>query len=311
MSGVKCVLTGGTGVIGRAAVTALVAAGHEVRVVCRSSSNVDCVRARGAVAVPGDLARPDSLAAAFDGADTVVNLATHVPVGGRALLPGAWRRHDLLRTDGVRAVVEAARAAGVRRVVQESVSSVYADQGDEWVTEQSPVLITASTEPAAVGESLVQEYADGLRTGVVLRLGQIVGDDPQTRHRLRAVSRGRACGVGHPSDWAHVVHTDDLGGAVLAALHAPSGVYNVGAEPVQRFDLAQGYADAVGAENGAFLGRVARWALGDRLEPLTRSLRVSSDHFAAQTGWRPLRPKFDAGWLDAARDGARLQPAGR
>ena len=37
-----------------------------------------------------------------------------------------------------------------------------------------------------------------------------------------------------------MIHTDDLGGAVLAALHAPSGVYNVGAEPVQRHDLSRG-----------------------------------------------------------------------
>ena len=54
-----------------------------------------------------------------------------------------------------------------------------------------------------------------------------------------------------------MIHTDDLGGAVLASLHAPSGVYNVGAEPVQRHDLVQGYADAAGVESGAFIGCLA------------------------------------------------------
>jgi hypothetical protein len=29
-------------------------------------------------------------------------------------------------------------------------------------------------------------------------------------------------------------------------------------------------------------------------------LRVSADHFAAQTGWRATRTKFDVGWLDQA-----------
>ena len=53
----------------------------------------------------------------------------------------------VLRTTGVANVVEAARTAGVRRVVQESVSMLYADQGDEWITEQSPVDITPMTEP--------------------------------------------------------------------------------------------------------------------------------------------------------------------
>lgn len=108
-------------------------------------------------------------------------------------------------------------------------------------------------------------------------------------------------GIGHPSDWAHVIHTDDLGGAVLAALHAPTGVYNVGAEPVRRHDLVQGYADAANVESATFLGPFGRRLVGPLLEPLSRSLRVSADHFATQTGWRPTRPGFDAAWLDAAR----------
>jgi nucleoside-diphosphate-sugar epimerase len=311
MCGVRCVLTGGTGVLGRAAIPALRSAGHEVGVVCRSAENVATVERLGAVALRGDLFDRDSLVVAFEGADAVVNLATHVPVGSRALVPGAWRQHDRLRTDGVRTIVGAARLAGVRRVVQESVSFLYADQGDDWVSEQSPLDINHSTEPAAVAESVVQAYADGPRTGVVLRLGQVVGDDRQTRSWLRMAARGRPIGIGHPSDWAHVVHTDDLGDAVLAALHAPSGVYNVGAEPVQRHELVQGYADAAGVETGTFLGAVGRRLVGPRLEPLARSLRVGSDHFACQTGWRPLRPKFEASWLDAALRGSALADVSR
>jgi nucleoside-diphosphate-sugar epimerase len=300
MTGVRTVLTGGTGVIGRAAVAALLDADHDVVVVTRSTPGSALVERLGGVPVRGDVLDLSSLVAAYDGADAVINLATKVPVGRVALLPGAWRRHDRLRTTGVSNVVEAARAAGVRRVVHASVSALYADQGDEWITEQSPVDITPMTEPAAVGESLVQEYSCGSRAGVVLRFGTIVGDDRQTRHWLRAAASGRTVGIGNPADWAHVIHTDDLGGAVLAALHAPSGVYNVGAEPVQRHDLVQGYAVAAKVESGAFMGAWGRRIVGSRLEPLARSLRVSAEHFAAQTGWRATRPKFEADWLDAA-----------
>lgn len=296
----RTVLTGGTGVIGRAAVTALVAAGHDVVVVTRSSSGAAVAEQLGAQSVRGNVLDRDSLAVAYVDADAVVNLATKLPVGRGAVFPSAWRINDRLRTTGVTNVVEAARQAGVRRVVQESLSVLYADQGDEWITEQSPVDITRMTEPAAVGESLVQDYACGSRAGVVLRFGTIVGDDPQTRFRLNAAAAGRRFGIGHPADWAHVIHTDDLGGAVLSALHAPSGVYNVGAEPVQRHDLVQGYADAAHVESGAFMGAWGRWWTGPRLEPLSRSLRVSADHFSAQTGWSPLRPKFDAGWFEVA-----------
>ena len=286
--------------IGRAAVAALLGAGHEVVVLSRSRSNAATIAELGATAVPGDIFDPASLERAYAGADAVINLATKVPTGYGALLPRAWRLHDRLRTDGVRNVVEAARRAGVRRVVQESVSFLYADQDQDWVSEQSPLGITPMTEPVAVSESLVQDYACDSRAGVVLRLGNIVGDDAQTRFWLRAAAGGRPVGAGTPQSWAHLLHTDDLGAAVLAATHAPSGVYNVGAEPVRREHLVQGYADAVGAGSGAFMGSLTRWFAGPRLEPLTRSLRVCSDHFAAQTGWRPTRPRFDAGWFDVA-----------
>jgi nucleoside-diphosphate-sugar epimerase len=277
MAGVRTVLTGGTGVIGRAAVATLVDAGHDVAVV-------------------GDALDLASLEAAFEGADAVINLATSVPVGPTAVLSHAWRRHDRQRTTGVANVVEAARRVGVRRLVQESLSALYADQGDEWITEQSPVEVTSMTEPSAVGESLIQDYSCGSRVGVVLRFGTIVGDDRQTRQWLRATTSRQQSGGAECAGWAHVVHTDDLGGAVLAALHAPSGVYNVGAEPVGRRELVQGCAEGAGIDPGGVrrLGlRVAR----PRLDVLCRSLRVSSDHFSAQTGWRPLRPRFDAGWF--------------
>ncbi len=306
----KTVVTGGTGVIGRAAVKALVEADHDVVVVTRTSASWDAVSRMGARPVLGNVLDVDTLATAYEGADAAINLATRVPVGHHALVPGAWRRHDRLRTTGVTNVVEAARCAGVRRVVQESVSFMYADQGDEWVTENSAVEISPMTEPAAVGESQVQDYACDSRVGVVLRFGTIVGDDGQTRYWLGAAKNGRPIGIGHPSDWAHVIHTDDLGGAVLASLHAPSGVYNVGAEPVQRHDLVQGYAEAAGVESAAFIGAFGRWLIGPRLEPLTRSLRVSSDHFAAQTGWRAIRPKFETEWFDVI-DAGRSESAHR
>ncbi len=296
----RIVLTGGTGVLGRAAVRSLTAAGHDVAVVARTSRARAIAADLGVAAVPGDVLRRETLVRAFEGAEVVVNLASAMPVGHSLLVPRAWRRHDQLRTDGVRNVVEAARAAGVRRVVQESVSFLYADQGEDWITESAPLEITATTEPAAVGESLVQDFSCGSRTGVVLRLGQVVGDDPGTRHQLRAVQMGRRIGLGHPSAWAHVIHTDDVGEAVAAALHAPSGVYNVGAEPVQRHELVQGYADAVQVDSDTFRTTPPRWWNGARHEPMTRSLRVCSEHFASQTGWQRIRPKFDAGWFDVA-----------
>jgi nucleoside-diphosphate-sugar epimerase len=306
---VRVVVSGGTGVIGRAAVAALVEAGHQVEVICRSAANVDLVSALGARPRLGDLFDVDLLTSLYEGADVVVNLATHVPVGYAAVLPQSWKRNDLLRTVAVANVVAAARAAGVRRVVQESASFLYADNGDAWITEDSPIEITPATEPSAVAEAHVQEYANALprghgRAGVLLRFGGILGDDAQTRFWLRAAAHGRPVGIGSPHTWTHLIHTDDLGSAVLASLHAPSGVYNVGAAPVLRGELVDGFAKAAGAPSAAFLGPVLKRIAGYRTEPLTRSLRVNSDHFARYTGWQPRRPAFDPAWFDAAHDRA-------
>jgi len=297
-------MSGGTGVIGRCAVRSLVAAGHDVDVLSRSAANSAVIEGLGARPRSADLFDVASLELLFAGADAVVNLASRVPVGYAALRSGAWRRNDELRTTAVANVVAAAWVAGVRRVVQESVSFVYADHGDAWITERDPIEITPATEPMAVGEAHVLGFASTSRTGVVLRFGSIVGDDDMTRFWLKAAASGRPVGMGRPDQWSHLVHTDDLGPAVLAALHAPTGVYNVGAAPVLRGELVDGYAKAAGADSGAFLGPVLRRIAGSRVEPLTRSLRVSSDHFAAQTGWQPRRPTFDPAWFDAAQAGA-------
>lgn len=293
-------MSGGTGVIGRTAVRSLLAAGHEVDVLSRSAANDQVIEGLGARPRPGNLFDATSLQELYAGADAVVNLATHIPIGYAAVWPNAWRRNDELRTTAVRNVVTAARAAGVRRVVQESVSFVYADHGDAWITEQDPIEITPATEPAAVGESHVLDFASSSRAGVVLRFGTIVGDDDLTRFWLRAAANGRPVGIGRPDQWSHLVHTDDLGPAVVAALHAPNGVYNVGAAPVLRGELVDGYAKAAGVDGAAFMGPVLRRLAGPRVEPMMRSLRICSDHFSAQTGWTPLRPTFDPAWFDAA-----------
>jgi len=287
-------------VIGRAAVRALVDVGHEVDVLARSPENLTVIAALGARPRPAELFDVESLTHAFEGADAVINLASAMPIGYAAMWPNAWRLHDDLRTRAVQNIVQAARAAGVRRVVQESASFVYADAADAWITEEDPIDITPATEPVAVGESYVQEYAGACRVGVLLRFGTIVGDDRLTQFWLRAAGNGRPVGIGRPDQWSHLIHSDDLGSAVLAALIAPSGVYNVGAAPVLRGEVVEAYAKAAGAAEGSFFGPVLRRLAGSRVEPLTRSLRVSSTHFTAQTGWQPRRPTFDAAWLDAA-----------
>jgi nucleoside-diphosphate-sugar epimerase len=301
----KIAVVGATGVIGASAIAALVPAGHDVFGLAPTPKQAELVEAWGATAVPADIFDHESLVTVFEGCDVIVNVPNRIPVGYRAMRPSAWREQDRLRTEGVCTVVAAARDAHVRRIVQDSVSLVYADHGDDWIDEQSALGINAATEPACVSESHLQEYQSDLRHGVVLRLGRIFGDDATTRFLLRGVRRGRSIGLGPAESWIHPLHTDDIGSAVVAALQVPGGVYNVGAEPVRRKTMMDGFAEAAGKDTGGFMGLALRRLNGRRAEPFTRSLRVSSEHFRLSTGWTPTRTEFDASWLEAA--GARRE----
>ena len=294
----KVAVTGATGVLGTSSVVALVRAGHDVAGLARTPEKAALLEGRGASAVVTGLSDHDGLVALFSDADAVCNLATSIPVGLSGVWPGAWRSNDRLRTEGVRRVVAAAREAGVRRIVQESVSFLYADHGDAWITEDSSLDITGATEPASVAEAQVQDYLCDSRAGVLLRFGLVVGHDPMTRWQLRSAVQGRPIGLGDPEGWLHPVHTDDLGSAVVAGLVAPSGVYNVGAEPVCRLEYVRAYGHAVGREHVGFISPLMSRLAGARAEPLARSLRVSSDHFTATTGWAPKHAKFDATWFE-------------
>ncbi|MGH3366319.1 MAG: NAD-dependent epimerase/dehydratase family protein [Nocardioidaceae bacterium] len=293
-------LTGATGVIGNAAVSALLAAGHQVGGLARTTVKARQLAEAGVRPVVGALVDDDALAKAFTGYDAVCNLATHIPVGHAGLFSWAWRANNRIHTEGSLAVASAAKQAGVLRLVQESISCSYADGGDTWLDESSPLEVTRATEPAAQAEANAAVFGCAHRVTVVLRFGQIVGDDPSTRWRLARARAGQPIGIGDPAGWAHVVHTDDIGTAVVAALQAPGGVYNVGAEPVPRDDVVQAFGYTAGQERATYLPKVVVRLAGDRLEPLTRSLRISSDRLTTRTGWVPRYTRFSQQWLDEA-----------
>jgi nucleoside-diphosphate-sugar epimerase len=237
------------------------------------------------------------LSEAFEGCDVVCNLANRMPIGWSGLRPSAWRAADRLRSEGARIVAAAARRAGVGRLIQESVSYLYADAGDEWITEGSPVAVNSATEPVILAETAAEDFGDAGRDSVILRFGTIIGDDGLTRWRLRRAKAGRPIGLGAPEGWTHVVHVDDVGTAIVAGLRAPSGIYNAGATPIRRSDLVAAYGRAAGAGDGAFLSRVMQRLGGERLEPMTRSQRVCSAELARSTAWQPSHAEFGTDWL--------------
>jgi UDP-glucose 4-epimerase len=204
---VRVLVTGAGGNLGRAAVPALAAAGHELRLLDFRPLTV------GHEVLVGDVRDPDVLARAMDGIDVVVHGAA---LHGVHL--DTWPAQDFWSTNatGTFNVYEAALQAGVGHVVLASSMVVYggvAGARDHWqaVVEENPQRpedLYGLTK--VVTEQIARSYADihGIRT-VALRLGMFVPEAFE-RYGFRLLFGG--------------VDDRDVGQVVaLAVDHAPSG----------------------------------------------------------------------------------------
>ncbi|MEV0612928.1 NAD(P)-dependent oxidoreductase [Nonomuraea sp. NPDC050404] len=296
-------VTGGTGAIGRHTIPALLESGHAVTALARTPQKAALLHARGARPAMVSLFDRAELAPAFAGHDAVLNLATSIPPMSRFMSAAAMRDNYRVRTEGSAAVVDAALEAGVGRVVQESVSMLYRDQGSRWIGEDAPVdhyPLTRGNFAAEAGAHRFTESGGG--AGVVLRFGWFYGPGAEHSEQLFALA-GRHIGtvLGRPGGYVSSIHLADAASAVVAALEVPAGTYNVvDDEPLTKRSYAFALARAAGAT--AWLSGPGRAAclLGDRLTSLTRSLRVSNARFRAAAGWAPRYRSAREGWLATA-----------
>ena len=212
-------VTGASGVLGRALLLLLDAEGHHVSAPDRRE--LDLFDAR-------------SVRDALLEIEAVYHLATRIPPRERRGDPDAWRENDRLRADAARLLVDAALVAGTEVYVQPSVTFVYPAEGE--VDEETPLRdVPPHLKSSLAAEREAARFAQAGRRGVVLRLGRL--DGPGTEYA-------------EPEPGASAtLHVDDAGLALLAALEAPSGIYNVvrdgGRLSNERFKQATGWRPAL------------------------------------------------------------------
>ena len=126
-------LTGGSGVVGRALARWLVDDGRRVRALARSEPTAEALRALGAEPIPGDVLDEDSVRDAAHGCTTVFHVA-----GVNAMCLRDPRPTFRTNVDGSANVIRAAAAAGVGRVVYTSSASAIGERHGTVGREDSP-----------------------------------------------------------------------------------------------------------------------------------------------------------------------------
>ncbi len=128
----RVAVTGGSGVVGAAVVRHLAASGRQVAALSRSESSDAALRQLGASPIRGDVSDFESLEALFDGAEVVYHIA-----GINTMCPSDPGELERINVGGSVAVIRAAEAAGVRRVVYTSSAATIGEERGTVGTEQT------------------------------------------------------------------------------------------------------------------------------------------------------------------------------
>ena len=272
----KVLFAGASGTLGRSLVPQLLAAGHEVIGLTRHPLAAERLRALGVRPITLDVLDRGALLPAvrelrIDAVLHQLTALSSAPTHHRSM-----RATNILRTEGTRNLVEAARVSGARRIVTQSIVFGYGfGRHPGTLDERAPFGVPAGDATDDVVEALVE----GARM-------------PRRRMLPTATSGGAV----------PLIHHDDAAAATVAALERgePGAAYNIADDdPGQTW---RGYlveaASALGAPAPLALpAAVLRAAVPYAARIMAGlDLRVSSERAHRELGWAPRYPSAREGW---------------
>ena len=270
-------LTGASGYTGGHILKRLLARGDTVRALVRGGSVTPQLQASSAVIVNGVLGSAEDARQLVEGCEAVMHIAAVYRTAGH---PDSYYRQ--VNVEGTRLLLEAARAAGVRRFVHTSTVGVHGDVKNPPADENAPIAPSdIYQETKAEADLLAREYgrARGLEVAIV-RPGAIYGPgETRLLKVFKSIARGRYAVVGSGSPHYHLVYIDDLVDGFLLALDRPEAAGETfiiaGPQSLSQDELALEIARATGGSVWPF--HIPAWPiqrLGDVIESVCVPLGV-------------------------------------
>jgi nucleoside-diphosphate-sugar epimerase len=310
---VRVLVTGASGMLGRAVAVQVRAAGHEVRTLQRGASGLACPDDEGIQDVRGSLTDTAAVTHAVSGMDAVVHLAAKVSLAGDAA------EFEAVNVEGTRTLLAAARDSGAGRFVYVSSPSV-AHAGASIVGDDAlpadPAHSRGNYARTKARAELLALAADTPGFAVVAVRPHLVWGPGDTQLIARIVDRARRHRLPLLGDGAALIDTtyvDNAASAIVAALekapevHGNSYVVTNG-EPRPVAELLQGICSAAGVtppswrvpaalarSAGSAIEAVWRLRPGTDEPPMTRFLaeQLSTAHWfdqrrtRAELDWQP------------------------
>ncbi|HYX52430.1 MAG TPA: hopanoid-associated sugar epimerase, partial [Candidatus Limnocylindrales bacterium] len=162
----KAFVTGATGFVGSHVARLLAEQGADLRLLVRESSRTENIAGLKADLVKGDLRRPESLRSAVQGCEFVFHVAADYRIWVRD--PEEMYKAN---AEGTRAIIDAALAAGARRVIYcSSVATMGFTESGQIVDETTPVSLDDMVGPYKRSKFMAEQIAleAGRRTGKVV-----------------------------------------------------------------------------------------------------------------------------------------------
>ncbi len=319
----KVLVVGGAGYIGSVVSSRLLAAGHEVVVLDDLSSGHHDAVAPGAEFVRASVQDDRAVSTALnDGVGVVMHFAARSLVGESVLHPELYWSTNV---QGTRALLDAMRRAGTRRLVFSSTAATYGEPGSLPIEEDAVPRPTSPYGRSKLAVDLMIEddsLAHGL-TAVSLRYFNVAGaiegagerHDPET-HLIPNVLRVAAGEVEalavFGDDYStpdgtcirDYIHVDDLATAHLLALEAtgPDGAVGAGRHRVYNLGNGNGFSVREVLDTARRVtGHPIPTMQADRRPGDPAILVASSQRIRAELGWEPRRPGLEEMVTDAWR----------